>query len=196
MKFSALLVNCAIVFVLLTFVSTEDAPKKTRRRKCRCKRYIEQLKKDIDERLTSFENKFDSLHFNATGELSDSPQSVKSDNSVEGVPLVITAEKFDRLIDRVGETKETLRKESYSLRVLQENMYTEDKNSDTLSATFKTLESVVTNISDSVERLEKTVQSSLNGLKHERKVRHRHTTIEQPLYPKGELTFFFIQSTV
>lgn len=140
-------VLCALLFMVY---SDESDTKYSKRRRCRCKKYIDKLNKDIDKRFAMFENMFNQM-FVPQNEITNS-SDIKSDQS---------GQKLTNLSDDMNTYKSKLQKECQSLRKLQENMYSQEKSVDNLNENFKSLDSVVRNLTAIVEKLEQTVRNSI-----------------------------------
>ena len=101
--------------------------------------------------------------------------------------------KLDNLDLSMNKTKEALNRESYNLRIVQENLYSQEVTLDNLNTNFKTLEDIVKSLSGVVEKLEETMHSGITGHAPEAIMADRATDskdwIAQPpkKLPKGKL---------
>lgn len=154
MKVTGLLQGAVFCTVFLFVCSSES---KVRRRKCHCRKYMEKINRDVNQRLKEFENRFDKyIVQNSYGRIS-------SDLKIKINKTIAMDGKLEKLIANMSETKEALRHESYSLRVVQENLYSQEVTLDTLNTNFKTLEEIVKSLSNVVEHLEETMRTSMSG---------------------------------
>lgn len=152
MKVNGLVLQGAVICSLLFLVCSQEA--KQRRRRCHCKKYIEKINRDVNKRLKDFENKFDKyISQNNHGYISNDLKSKLN-------KTMAMNNKLDNLNAEMNETKEALRRESYNLRVVQENLYSQDVTLDNLNTNFKKLEEIVKSLSVVVEHLEETMRTS------------------------------------
>lgn len=173
-------VLCALLFV--SYGQETDA-KRPRRRKCRCKKYIDQLNKDIDKRFKVFENKFEQ-YIAHPSDIINSTGDIQYDQS---------GMKLEMLSSDMKSYKEKLQNECHSLKQLRESMHMQEKSVDNLNESFKSLDFVVRNLTAIVEKLEKTVRNSiekrpqslkLHPNKHNNK-RRKGQPVAVETYPKG-----------
>ena len=190
MKIGGLLQG-AVFCTLLLSVYSQDA--KPRRRRCHCKKYVEKINRDVNKRLKEFENKFErymakhshSEHSNTSNDLKGNLNKSLSMGS-----------KLESLHENMNETKEALRRESYNLRLVQENLYTQEVTLDNLKTNFKTLEKIVNSLSAVVERLEETMRTGVivhspEALTDNRTLNDQGwITLPPKTYPKGKLLTF------
>lgn len=174
-------VLCALLFIVY---SEENDQKHSKRRKCRCKKYIDNLSKDIEKRFQVFENKFAHMiaHQNDINSTSLDFQNGRSDQKLNNLSVDITT------------YKDKLQKECQSLKQLQENIYSQEKSVDNLDKSFRSLDYVVRNLTEIVEKLEQTVRNSIERRPQTwsvqphkpSKKRKPEIRVEPKLYPKGK----------
>lgn len=145
---------------------------------------MEKINRDVNKRLKEFENRFDKyIVQNSHGHISNDLKSKLN-------TTIAMAGKLENLNANVNETKEALRHESYNLRVVQENLYSQEVTLDNLNTNFKTLEEIVNSLSVVVERLEETMRTSLVGQLPEALMLNRTSglhgwiTLPSKTYPK------------
>lgn len=166
----------ALLCVLLFMVYCDDTETKAmKRRRCRCKRYIEKLNKDMNNRLEAFESKFEQYFKHSPNAISNS--TISEINNQNG-------QRIDILTIDMNKTREVLQKESYTLRQLKENMYTQELSVDTLSENFKSLDFIVKNLTLVVEKLETTMRA--NTEKVQKPMKHKPKRDKPESYPRGE----------
>ncbi|KAL4223441.1 Fibrinogen-like protein 1 [Mactra antiquata] len=160
------------LFIFLVY-SEDTETKSSRRRRCRCKKYIEKISKDIDSRLQAFESRFEQY-------LTHSPNALS--NVTSDLILDQNGLKIDSLTVDMNKTREILQKESYTLRQLKENMYTQEMSVDSLTENFKSLDFIVRNLTMVVEKLETSMRNKID--KAPRTMRHKPKRNKPELYPK------------
>ena len=154
MKLTGVLQGAVFCTLVLTVYSLEGKP---RRRRCHCKKYIEKINRDVDKRLKEFENRFEKYMYLQTR--SDISRDLKSNSN----KTFAIDNKLDSLDTSMNKTKEALNRESYNLRIVQENLYSQEVTLDNLNTNFKTLEDIVKSLSVVVDKLEETMSSGITG---------------------------------
>lgn len=168
---------CALVFTSYGYDSDSNGQIN---RKCRCKKYIADLNKDIDKRLKTFENKIKQYMYQNESELHS------MNNVTEGQQLSAYQSEQTLLgfTEDMNMTRQSLNMESYSLRKIQENIMSQEVSMDNLNKHFKILDSVVKNLTTIVEKLEQNLRKSID-------MRPQPITMSQPTYhhkkPKKEI---------
>lgn len=174
-------VLCTLLFIAY---SQETEQKPSRRRRCRCKKYIDQLNKDIDKRFKVFESKFEQYVAHPK-DIVNTAGDIKYDQS---------GQKLEILSADMNSYKEKLQTECHNLKQLTDSMYTQEKNVDNLNKSFKSLDYVVRNFTAIVEKLEKAVRNSiemrpqplrLHPNKHNKTRRIKEHPVALDTYPKG-----------
>lgn len=167
-------VLCAVLFMVYSDESSSNNHD-AKRRRCRCKKYIDKLTKDIDKRFQAFESKFEkyAVDYNTIPNITSDIQMDQTDKTLNSLSADMTT------------CKEILQKESYSLRQLKEDVFSQEINVERLSDSFKSLDLMVKNLTDIVEKLEQTVRSSkeITMNKHNPKKDKRKPIIPET-YPK------------
>lgn len=184
MKVSSILQGVILCAMLIVVYSGDSGPAtQTRRRRCRCKKYIDQLTKDIEKRFEAFENKFEKY---TEGYLNNVIANRTNDIEIDQ-----TDRKLNRLSNEVVTCKEKLQMESHSLKQLKDNMFSQGLNVETLNDNFKSLDLMVRNLTDIVEKLEQTVRNSREMLPqsitlyHHTHHSHKKRNLSKPVtYPK------------
>ena len=109
--------------------------------------------------------------------------------------------KLESLDTNMNKTKETLKRESYKLRIVQENLYSQEATLDNLNTNFKTLEDIVKSLSVVVDRLEETLRTGITGHSPEALLSDNPAdsrgwlTLPPKTYPKGTLLLFIMSSS-
>lgn len=169
---------CAML--LIGFVESQDGSgsRTSRRRRCRCKKYITQLNVDINKRLQAFEDKFEHYFTQSIDDITNKTQNSIYDN----IGNSWSAE--------MNQTRQALKMESFSLRKLQQSIRSQRVTVDTLSENFKDLDAIVRNLSAAVERLDATMRTNADrsSRRHRNRNRNSKQEVTSPVtYPKGEL---------
>lgn len=177
---------CALLLFGLIEAQDGSGSRNSRRRRCRCKKYINQLNVDINKRLSDFEARFELYFSQSMDDISNKTQNALSEAS-------------DRALNSISNdfntTSQILKLENYTLKKMQQNIRSQKVTVDTLNANFKELDAIVRNLSAVVERLEETLKNNAEfshpqqltqGNKRNRKRKQKPTTPPPPVYPKGK----------
>lgn len=174
-------VLCALLFIVY---SEENDQKHSKRRKCRWKKYIDNLNKDIEKRFQVFENRFAQMiaHQNDINSTSRDFQNDGIDPKLKNLSVDMTT------------YKDKLQKECQSLKQLQERIFSQEKSVDNLDKSFRSLHDVVRNLTVIVEKLEQTVRNSIERRPQSwsvqphkpSKKRKPEVRVEPDTYPKGK----------
>lgn len=177
---------CLLLLIGLIEAQDGSGSRNSRRKRCRCKKYISQLNVDINKRLSDFEARFELYFSQSMDDITNRTQSALSDAS-------------DRALNSISNdfntTSQILQRENYSLRKLQQSIRSQKVTVDSLNSNFKELDAIVRNLSAVVERLEETMKINIDlsspqrltdGKKRNRKRKHRPSTTPPPVYPKGK----------
>lgn len=187
---SKVAVQGAVLFIVIligSVLSQDGSGSRTsRRRRCRCKKYITDLNKDIDRRLKQFEDKFERYFAQSVDDITNKTQNTITDYNDRALNMIT---------EDLNMTSQTLKLESFSLRKLQQSIRSQKVTVDMLNTNFKELDSIVRNLSTVVERLEEAMRTSFDNSKNKpselRKVskRRKHkqrNTPPPPTYPEGK----------
>ncbi|KAL3858464.1 hypothetical protein ACJMK2_013054 [Sinanodonta woodiana] len=152
MKLQSILQGVVLVSVLLLTISV-NAKNATRRRKCRCEKYLGAVNKAIDTKLKEFEEMFSKF------------LEPMSDNyKKESAKLLDINVKLGEINGNMTDSQEELRREKYNLRLVWEHMYYQEQSADSLNSNFKALDSILKNVSLLVDKLEKMTDVGESGL--------------------------------
>ena len=195
MKIDGLLQGAIICTLLFFAYSQNTETKKPRRKRCHCKKYVEKINRDVNQRLKEFEDRFEKYmaQYNNHREISN---DLRGDLS----KTMVMDSKLESLNENMNETKEALRRESYNLRVVQENLYSQEVTLENLNTNFKSLEGIVKSLSAVVERLEETMRSGVKAQSPEAMMSDRTSnsqgciTLPPKTYPKGKQFYPFVQN--
>ncbi|KAK3597192.1 hypothetical protein CHS0354_003692 [Potamilus streckersoni] len=152
MKLPGILQGVVLVSVLLLTISV-TAKNATRRRKCKCEKYLGAVNKVIDTKLKEFEEMFSKF-------LEPMSDSYKK----ESAKLMDISVKIGEINGNMTDSQEELRREKYNLRLVWEHMYSQELNADSLNSNFKALDAIMKNLSLLVDKLEKMTNVGESGI--------------------------------